>query len=440
MSYPTMKNGALKKALVALTASCFSLSAFADTVVEPLISTTWNQSGGYNPNFTYNNKTPLFENKRAHVGCIAVAFGQVLKHFDYPKKGIGNNTYCNSGGSVYGCSDLVEVDFFLERYNWSAMTSNLNYASSDENVEAISTLLYHIGASVSVTYGKDGSAAKLANPSIISDFRRHFNLPNIETAYRSDFGNEGWYELITNEIRNGRPVVLVGFDSNAGAGHAYIIDGINEEGKVHVNWGWGGSRNGYYDLNNLELDFGRDVYSFTEDLFALVNFTPYVQPEGSTCNDSYGSRCAAGLECVDTNTNEIIDYLNSETYGTCTVVDFTDTDNTDNSDPTDETEVVIAEVVTEEAGIVESREWLHFGPYSTLETIQVVMTGDNDADLYVRKGSQPTSSSYNCRPYRAHSNETCNLEGEGEYYVSINGYETSSFSVTVTTQEEVLSE
>lgn len=57
------------------------------------------------------------------------------------------------------------------------------------------------------------------------------------------------------------------------------------------------------------------------------------------------------------------------------------------------------------------------------------MTGSSgDADLYVKFGSQPTSSSYDCRPYIGGSNETCNIANvqTGTYYVMIKAY--SSYS------------
>jgi Bacterial pre-peptidase C-terminal domain. len=53
--------------------------------------------------------------------------------------------------------------------------------------------------------------------------------------------------------------------------------------------------------------------------------------------------------------------------------------------------------------------------------------GTGDADLYVRKDSQPTTSTYNCRPYLSGNNETCTFSGaSGTYYVMIRGY--SAFS------------
>jgi serine protease len=54
--------------------------------------------------------------------------------------------------------------------------------------------------------------------------------------------------------------------------------------------------------------------------------------------------------------------------------------------------------------------------------------GSGDADLYVKFGSAPSTSSYDCRPYRTGNAETCNFATPqtGTYYVMVRGY--SSFS------------
>ena len=53
--------------------------------------------------------------------------------------------------------------------------------------------------------------------------------------------------------------------------------------------------------------------------------------------------------------------------------------------------------------------------------------GSGDVDLYVKQGSQPTTTSYDCRPYRAGNNETCSGTNEsGTYYIMLYGY--SSYS------------
>jgi hypothetical protein len=50
--------------------------------------------------------------------------------------------------------------------------------------------------------------------------------------------------------------------------------------------------------------------------------------------------------------------------------------------------------------------------------------GTGDADLYVKLGSAPTSSSYNCRPYLTGNSETCtfNSPTAGTYYVNVRAY------------------
>jgi hypothetical protein len=86
---------------------------------------------------------------------------------------------------------------------------------------------------------------------------------------------------------------------------------------------------------------------------------------------------------------------------------------------------------------VDQGEWLHKGPYTLAEgvEIKVEMSGsEGDADLYVRVGEQPTQSDYDCRPYKPHSNEVCELsagEGDEDLYVSVYGYGAAEFEVEV---------
>lgn len=78
-----------------------------------------------------------------------------------------------------------------------------------------------------------------------------------------------------------------------------------------------------------------------------------------------------------------------------------------------------------------SGSWAHYyvDIPAGMSSLNVTMSGGTgDADLYVRQGSEPTTSSYNCRPYRSGNNETCAIDnpGSGRWYVSIQGYQTYS--------------
>lgn len=79
-----------------------------------------------------------------------------------------------------------------------------------------------------------------------------------------------------------------------------------------------------------------------------------------------------------------------------------------------------------------------FGPFNIRggSVFSAQITGNNDADLYVRFGSAPTTSSYDCRPYQNGSSETCEVAADGSdssAYVMVRGYSssTSSYDLTV---------
>jgi len=60
--------------------------------------------------------------------------------------------------------------------------------------------------------------------------------------------------------------------------------------------------------------------------------------------------------------------------------------------------------------------------------------GTGDADLYVRRGAQPTTSTYDCRPYKSGSTESCSFTNPvaATYYIGVRGY-TAVSGLTLTT-------
>jgi len=79
-----------------------------------------------------------------------------------------------------------------------------------------------------------------------------------------------------------------------------------------------------------------------------------------------------------------------------------------------------------------------WGPYEVAlgGKIEVKMTGTGDADLYVKKGAEPTKDSYDCRPFSREPNEQClptqyNANGPAKFYIGANGFADSS-KITIT--------
>ena len=75
--------------------------------------------------------------------------------------------------------------------------------------------------------------------------------------------------------------------------------------------------------------------------------------------------------------------------------------------------------------------WLHYTitvPAGMSSLTATSSGGTGDADLYVRRGSQPTTTTYDCRPYKTGSNESCSFSNPqaAVYHISLRAY--SSFS------------
>ncbi|WP_423186441.1 S8 family serine peptidase [Alishewanella sp. d11] len=80
---------------------------------------------------------------------------------------------------------------------------------------------------------------------------------------------------------------------------------------------------------------------------------------------------------------------------------------------------------------VTAGQWRHYSvdvPAGMARFTAQISGGTGDADLYVRRGSQSTTTTFDCRPYRNGNNETCTFNNPeaGTWFVSVRGYLNSS--------------
>jgi hypothetical protein len=91
--------------------------------------------------------------------------------------------------------------------------------------------------------------------------------PLIDVIYRRDFSDDEWISILKQQIDSGLPVYYRG-DNEDDSDHAWIIDGYDNNGKFHINWGWTGRNDGWYDVANS------DLRGFTRNQGAYINFKP----------------------------------------------------------------------------------------------------------------------------------------------------------------------
>ena len=226
--------------------------------VAPLLTDKWNQG------CLYNSLCPTMSGPCGHaeVGCVAVAMAQIMRYWGYPTTGWGTHSYTNAGLTL-------SADFGNTTYDWEHMPDSLTENSSEAEIEAVSTLLYHCGVSLEMRYGPNGSLANTGD--VINALRRYFNYTRqIHKEKKSDYSNEEWSSLLMNSLDLSRPIQYVGYGSG---GHSFVCDGYDSNGLFHFNWGWG-TANGYFALGNLN-PLG---YDFSISNAALFDIIPQYEP------------------------------------------------------------------------------------------------------------------------------------------------------------------
>lgn len=206
--------------------------------VAPLIASTWNQSNPYNylcPTTAKGGKYPS--------GCVATALSQIMNYHRYPMHGKGSYSYVFRPDDA--TAQQLTANFEETYYDWDNMLDNYSKGYNDAQRDAVATLMSHCGISVQMAYTTSGSGAYAVEAT--NALRNYFRYnENVRLCYRDYYSTELWMQILYTELNNKRPVYYKG-QSNSG-GHAFIIDGYNSEGLVHVNWGWGGKNDGFYEI------------------------------------------------------------------------------------------------------------------------------------------------------------------------------------------------
>ncbi len=227
------------------------------TAIQPLLrGIVWDQG------YPYNLFTPEIGGHHAPVGCVATALAQIMRYFSWPPQGVG---------SVEGYPE-----FGNKPYDWANMPEDSRDASQREK-EAVAHLCHEVGRAVKMDYGPKVSGAYPydAYKAMLENFNY---APSLNLHFKATFSDDAWQELLLGELEAERPISYFG-DNDYTNGHAFVIDGYDGNNYYHVNWGWSGGYNGYFQLNQLEPKAGHD---YSSRQLAIVGFCPPNQyvPEG----------------------------------------------------------------------------------------------------------------------------------------------------------------
>ena len=235
------------------------------TIIAPLMDDIfYTQSRGF------QKFCPKNEKGQSIVGCVATAMAQVMRYWEFPKRGKGSNSYNHK---EYG---KISADFENQIYDWDNMSK---IRADDENA----LLSFHCGVAVSMNYGTSADGGSSAySASALSALKRYFKYNrSARMVYRYNYSDENWNKMIKKQLDKKRPVVYTGRSENlqdpeaGSAGHLFVLDGYdtNDQGDYfHINWGWGGNNNGYFYLTEMISHGGK--YNWIDNNAIMLNLYP----------------------------------------------------------------------------------------------------------------------------------------------------------------------
>lgn len=280
----------------------------ATPVQGPLLHTTWSQGGKdrfdgeWLPSYDYycpKERNAADEYRVAPTGCVATAMAQVMRYWSWPREGVGEHSYdpwwpCeDQDGVVCEGYGLREADFSSRTYDWQSMPDRVEHREPGNHTAGerqVQLLMSDVGVAVDMDYSPWGSGALVRgsrfpivcdpnkddscdyyvewNSSAMYAFKNFFQYSR-SAAYRckEDFPLE-WTNMLETELDQRRPVIYTGSGSGS---HAFVVDGYDDDGLFHVNWGWNGSFDGWYHLSDLTPE----SYDFTEDQCGIFGLSPY---------------------------------------------------------------------------------------------------------------------------------------------------------------------
>lgn len=219
-------------------------STYRQPRVAPLLADiAWGQTE------PYNNLCPMYDGQRRTLnGCVPTAMAQLMMYYQYPQ------TLKSDIPAYQTKSYQLDMPSVAagERYDWDNMLpqySGSAYTAAQAN--AVAKLMYHCGLSAEADYGPSLTGA-WCTPYVLVKYWG-YDPDLIKQLDRENFSLREWTAILDAELQASRPVYYCGWSPTIG--HAFLCDGADGDGLYHINWGWSGWSNGYFDITVLNSDY-----------------------------------------------------------------------------------------------------------------------------------------------------------------------------------------
>ncbi len=250
-----------------------------NTVVEPLLKSTWGQDE------PMDRMCPMVSGEHAAVGCGPLAMAQIIYYWKYPTEHPGLDQYYIYGLGTIPALPATTFDYnlMLDSYTvYNPATGGVSLGTyTDEQANEVAKLCRYCGQACQVRYNSSSGSYTYDQRDAFKTMGFTYTdvkLIGINPSYYCDnknkYSQDEWIALIYAELEAGHPIPYHNVDFVDG--HAWVLDGVDADGKFHMNWGWYERYNGWFEFGAFTVYPNGETWNFNGSANEMViNVYPY---------------------------------------------------------------------------------------------------------------------------------------------------------------------
>lgn len=226
------------------------------TITGGWVETHWTQSA------PYNLMCPMdpVSGTRSYAGCPAIAMGQIINYLkttqntrfddgdDYYHNYAGRNYYIDDDADSLGFPSFPDLNVWLD-------SADILYQSGlDATTYTAAAIVFACGTACTQVYTSQGSGTFSVSQAFAAYQR--FGFANCELLTNTD---SVMYATLISNMKNGWPAHLAVVDDAWSVGHNVVMDGYRADGYFHINFGWGGSNDGWWLVPDPSFPYSMGV-------------------------------------------------------------------------------------------------------------------------------------------------------------------------------------
>ncbi|KAF5053522.1 Peptidase C10 family protein [anaerobic digester metagenome] len=220
------------------------------------VETHWTQSS------PYNQMCPMdpVSGTRSYAGCPAIAMGQIINYLKTTQNtrfDDGDDYYHNYGSRKYYIDDDADslgFPTFPVLNTWLDSADILYQSGLDATASTAAAIVFACGTACTQVYSSQGSGTYGVSQAYAAYQR--FGFANSELLESTD---SVMYAKLISNMKDGWPAHLAVVDAAWSVGHNVVVDGYRDDGYFHINFGWGGSNDGWWLVPDPSFPYSMGV-------------------------------------------------------------------------------------------------------------------------------------------------------------------------------------